>query len=58
MDALPYFFLWLESVIRRTLRIGHGKAVAAPMTPGTRPRPHAAGFAKVPALSNRLRRGG
>ena len=58
MDALPYFFLWLESVIRRTLRIGHGKAAAAPMKPGTRPRTHAAGFAKVPATSHRLRRSG
>jgi hypothetical protein len=58
MDALPYFFLWLESVIRRTLRIGHGKAVAAPMKPGVLPRAHAAGFAKVPATSNRLRRHG
>ena len=56
MDALPYFFLWLESVIRRTLRIGHGKAVAA--QPGTRLRPHAAGFAKVSVPSNRLRRSG
>jgi hypothetical protein len=34
MDALPYFCLWVESVIRRMIGMHHGKAVAAPVKPG------------------------